>query len=588
MLPVNQEHVVRFAAFELDLRSAELRHRGIRVRLQEKPFQVLALLLATPGELVTRQQLFERVWSEFPPDDLDRSLAVAINKLRRVFNDNASNPRFIETVPRRGFRFIAQLVPVGPIERKSLLMVLPFEDLSKTAAEEYFVDGLTEETISQLGRVNPLRLGVIARHTAMKYKGTSKTIAEISTELNLDYLVLGRVRRIQNNAEIDVELVETKDQIQLWNQRFEQPIGEMPLVHSRVARQVAECLAVELLPQQRALIARMGTNNQQAYEMYLQGRHLWAGRTDDAVRGAINFFEKAIAADSEYALAYTGMADCYNVLGYYGSLPIEETFSKAKTYATKALSINNHLAEAHSSLAFSVLQYEWDWSSAEVAHQRALHLNSNCSSAYHWYGLDLAQVGRLQDARASLQRALALDPLSVAVRAHLARVSYFERKYDEAAEELRSVMHLEESYVPAKYFLALVLIQQGDHAAAVATLEAALITDPTHPILLSTLAFAHTRQGRTRNEELICRELEGVARKRRVDPFFRAFALLDNSAHTDIMFDFFEQAYRERFGWLLYLPIDPAFDRLRTHPRFVGLVKRLDPPKESASAAAVR
>jgi TolB-like protein/Tfp pilus assembly protein PilF len=585
--PLNSPHVVRFAAFELDLRSGELRHRGVRVRLQEKPFQVLALLVASPGELVTRQQLFEKVWSAYLPDDLDRSLAVAINKLRGVLNDNASNPRFIETVPRRGFRFIGQLVPVDPFERKSLLMVLPFENLSKTTAEEYFVDGLTEETISQLGRVNPQRLGVIARHTAMKYKGTSKTIAEIGTELNLDYLVLGRIGRAQNNVEISVELVQTKDQIQLWNQSFEQPIGEMPSVHVRVARQVAECLAVELLPQQRALIARMGTNNQQAYEMYLQGRHLWAARTDDAVRGAISFFEKAIAADGEYALAYTGMADCYNVLGYYGSLPIEETFSKAKTYATKALSINNHLAEAHSSLAFSVLQHEWNWSSAESAHQRALHLNSNCSSAHHWYGLDLTQVGRLQDARLALQRALALDPLSVAVLAHLARVSYFEQKYDDAADELRSVMHLEESYVPAKYFLALVLIQQGDCAAAVATLEAALKTDPTHPILLSTLAFAHTRQGRTRDAELICRELERVSRKRRVDPLFRAFALLDNPAQTNLMFDLFDQAYREHFGWLLYLPIDPAFDRLRTQSRFVTFLKKLNPPDESASAAAV-
>jgi TolB-like protein/Flp pilus assembly protein TadD len=553
--------------------------------LQEKPFQVLALLLASPGELVTREQLFKKVWSAYPPDDLERSLAVAINKLRRVLNDNASNPRFIETVPRRGFRFIAQLRAMGPLERKSLLMVLPFENLSKTPDEEYFVDGLTEETISQLGRVNPQRLGVIARHTAMKYKGTSKTIAEIADELKLDYLVLGRVRRNQDSVRVSVELVQTSEQIQLWNQEYEQPISEITAVHSRVARQVAECLAVELLPQQRALIARMGTNNQQAYEMYLQGRYLWAARTDDAIRGAINFFQKAIASDAEYALAYTGMADCYNVLGYYGALPSEETFSKAKAYATKALSINRHLAEAHSSLAFSVLQHEWDWSSAEVAHQQALRLNSNCSSAYHWYGLDLTQMGRLQEAHASLQRALALDPLSVAVRAHVARVSYFRNEYDRSAHELRSVMHLEESYIPAKYFLALVQIQQGKCREAIAVLEAALKTDPTHPILLSALAFAQTRQGRKREAELISRELTSVARKRRVDPFFRAFALLDNPPEADQMFDLLEQAYQGRFGWLLYLPIDPAFDRLRTHPRFISFLRRINSADESASAA---
>src|SRR5581483_3436097 len=197
------------------------------------------------------------------------------------------------------------------------------------------------------------------------------------------------------------------------------------------------------------------------------------------------------------------------------------------------------------------------------------------------------QVGRLHDARSSLQRALALDPLSVAVRAHLARVSYFERKYDEAADELRSVMHLEESYVPAKYFLALVLIQQGNYAGAVATLEAALKTDPTHPILLSTLAFTHSRRGRKREAEVICHKLESVGRKRRVDPFFRAFALLDNPAHTANMFGLFEQAYQEHFGWLLYLTIYPAFYHLRTKPRFLTFLKKLNPPNESAAAAAV-
>src|SRR5262249_44906541 len=275
-------------------RTGELRNRGLRIRLQEKPFEVLTMLLENPGELVTREHLFEKVWAAHPLVELDRSLAVAINKLRRALNDNAANPRFIETVPRRGFRFVAP-VRMDRSDRKSLLMVLPFENLSKSSSQDYLVDGLTEEMISQLGRVNPQRLGVIARHTAMRYRGTSKSLGEIAAELKLDYMVLGSVRRTPSKVRIVVELVQTSDQSQLWSQTYERPMKQMPSVHSEVAHEVAECLTLELVPQQRSLIAKVGTHNQQAYEMYLQGRYLWAARTDSAVHGALGFFEKSIA-----------------------------------------------------------------------------------------------------------------------------------------------------------------------------------------------------------------------------------------------------------------------------------------------------
>ena len=574
--------IARFGVFELDFRSGELSNRGIRIRLQEKPFEVLSMLLETPGELVTREQLFEKVWAAHPLVELDRSLAVAINKLRQALNDNAANPRFIETVPRRGFRFLAP-VRKDRVDGKSLLMVLPFENLSKASSQDYLVDGLTEETISQLGRVNPQRLGVIARYTAMTYKGTSKSLVDIATELKLDYLVVGSVRRTQNSLKIAVELVKTSDQSQLWSQTYERPLKQMTSVQSEVAREIAECLTLELVPQQRSLIAKVGTHNQQAYEMYLQGRFLWAARTDDAMHGAIGFFEKAITADPEYAIAYTGMADCYSVLGHYGSVPPQEAFSKAKMYSKKALSINNHLAEAHASLAFALLQHEWNWSSAEGEHLLSLQLNSNCSPAQHWYGIDLTQVGRLEEAEAVLQRALSIDPLSVAIRAHIARVFYFQRKFEKAADELLSAVHLDRSYGPAKYLLALVLIQQRKYAEAIATLEDALRIDSTHPILLAALAFAYSRQGNDHAAEVVACQLRLVSSKRRVDPFFRAFALLESNRARAI--DFLRQAYEERFGWLLYVPIDPAFDELRSEPDFASFVTQLS-PITAASAAA--
>src|SRR5262249_40660187 len=257
---------------------------------------------------------------------------------------------------------------------------------------------------------------------------------------------------------------------------------------------------------------------------------------------------------------------------------------KAKLYSMKALGINNHLAEAHATQAFALLQHEWNWSAAEREHQFALQLNSNCSSAHHWYGLDLTQVGRLQEAHSALQRALSMDPLSVAVRAHVARVWYFQREYEKAASELHSVTRLDDSYVPAKYFLALVLIQQCKYADAVATLQGALKLESTHPILLSALAFAHGRQGNRHATEIIVRELCKVSRKRRVGPFFRAVAILDSE--PALALDFLQQAYEERFGWLLYVPIDPVFDRLRNESSFASFVSQFKPITSAAAQQA--
>lgn len=560
--------VVKFGVFELDLLTDELRNRGIRIKLQQKPFHLLAMLLEKPGELVTRAEIAARLW----PDtyiDLDRALGVTINKVRQALCDTAKNPRFIETLARRGYRFIAAL---SPVEQRSLLAVLPFDNAGGSPGQKYFVDGLTEEMTAQLGRIDPKRLGVIAYHTARQFKNES--IAQVAEALKVDYVLLGSVRRADHKLRITAELVQTNDQTQLWNQTYEQSLRDIVSVQAEVAARIAESLALELLPQQRELIAKTGTSNPQAYEFYLQGRSRWSARTDEAILGAIALFNKAVAADPEYALAYAGLADCYNVLGYYGSISPQEAFSNAKANALKAQNLNASLAEAHASYAFALLQHDWDWPAADREHQESLRLNANYASAHHWYGLNLTQVGKLEEASARLQRALELNPLSVAVLAHLARVSYFEKEYAAAAQRLASAVRRDKEYVPARYFLGLVLIQRGEYVKAIRELDVAIRLAPDHPVLLSALALANTKASRHCEAAAILERLNAVGRQRRVEPFFRAFAIL-GTRRSEEVFTYLEQAYEERFGWLLYLPIEPVFDELRDHPRFVRLLRKV-------------
>jgi len=484
--------------------------------------------------------------------------------------------------PKDAKEVLALLIP----PRRSLLMVLPFKDPAGSPDQVYFVDGLTEEVISQLGRISPKRLGVIAYYTTMRFKNSDLTISEIAANLHLEYLLLGNIRRAGDSIKVTVELVQVDDQCQLWRHVYEYSIKDLPSLQNELANKIAASLAIELLPEQQELIARAGTNNQHAYELYLQGRHLWASRTDDSVRAALDFFSRSVAADPLYALAYVGLSDCYSALGYLGALPTEEAFSNAKIYALKARQLNDHLAEAHASLAFGILQHQWDWPAAEREHRRSLELNANCSTAHHWYGITLTQVGKFEEAIAALERAKGIDPISVPILAHLGRVYYFLRDYNEAARQLRRVIQLDDSYAPARYFLGLTLVQQGHYEQAVRELQHGNGISPNHPAFLSALAFASRRAGDNRHAAEITKQLASLSKARWVDPFFSAFALLGDS-RTEELLDCLWRSYEGRFGWLLYLPHDPAFNGVRKHPRFQELLRRINPLGGSRAVAQV-
>ena len=374
---------VRFAAFAVDLQAGELRRHGVKVRLQEQPFQMLAVLLERPGEVVTREELRRRLWPGGMFVDFEQSLATAVKKLRRALADSAAQPKFIETLPRRGYRFIATLEAEARAG-KPIVAVLPFDNLTGDAGQEYFSDGLTEEMIARLGRLHPQRLGVIAWASAIRYKNSDKDIDQIGRELGADYVLKGIVGGVGERVRVSAELIQVKDRTHLWAERFEGDRANVPAFHGEIVRHIARSLQVDLLPAKRAAMVGVSSANPQAHGAFLKGRYCLNKGTAEGVQSAIAHFEEAASRDSRYAVAHAGLAVALDLADHFRVLPGRQAFPRAKAAAIRALELNDALPEAHNALAFATHSFDWDWAGAEQAYQRAIALNPNFATARHW------------------------------------------------------------------------------------------------------------------------------------------------------------------------------------------------------------
>src|SRR5208282_5117749 len=403
--PASFSRRVRAGLFEVDLGSGEMHKCGRRVPLQEQPFRVLAILLERPGKIVTREELQSRVWTADTFVGFDEGINTAIRKLRVAFGDSADNPRFIETIPRRGYRFLAPvhdlvadpappsesvaeedamvelrrarpanalrlavalsvaalLVVLGSVallkrqhppanptpQKRVMLAVLPFQNMSNDPAQEYFSDGLTEETITDLGQLSPEHLGVIARTSAMAYKHTNKTISQIGQELGVDYILEGSVRREGGEARVSAQLIRVADQTHLWAQNYERELHDLLQIENELGKAIARQVQINLTPQQEIDLSRMRTVNPEAYDLYLKGRFYWNQRIPAAIKESIGYLKRATEQDPNFALAYVGLADAYNIGNILGAYSPKESLPEAKAAATKALALDPSLAEAH-------------------------------------------------------------------------------------------------------------------------------------------------------------------------------------------------------------------------------------------------
>jgi TolB-like protein/tetratricopeptide (TPR) repeat protein len=589
--PAPTEPVLRFDIFELDPRAGELRKRGVKLRLQGQPLQVLATLLKRAGDLVTREELRAEIWPADTFVDFDHSLHNAIARIRETLGDSAGTPRYVETLPRRGYRFIERVDEVTrsiapprhsrQVDARGIqaVAVLPLEDLSADAGHEYFADGMTEALITSLAKIKALR--VISRTSAMQYKRARKTLPQIASELNVDAVIEGSVMRAGGRVRVTAQLIHATTDRHLWAESYERDFRDILSVQSEIARQVANQVSIILTPEERALLGSARQVNPEAHELYLKARYHWNKRTEESVKRALCFFHRAIDTDPTYAQGYAGLADAYNILGYYNVVPPIEAYAKGKAAALKALELDNFLAEPHATLGVVKRDFEWDWPGAEQEFQRAIELNPGYVEAYHWRSTLLSMLGRQAEALHEKKRALAMDPLSVVITTDLARMLYFARDYDQSLEQYRAALEMDNSFGSAHLWLAHVYEHKGMLERAISELETGTRLSGNSPFALARLGHCYAMAGKRDEAHAVLNQLNQASSQRYVSPYDIAMVHV-GLQENDEAFAWFERAFEQRSLWLGYLNVEPQLDPLRKDKRFQDLLRRLGLPNQSS------
>jgi len=565
-----------FGPFRLDPSGRVLFRGAQAVPLPPKAGDVLVLLLQRAGDVVAKDELLKQVWHDAFVED--GSLTRTISVLRGILGAGRNGQQYIATVSRRGYRFAAPVTQAGPQPRASIpgklmLAVLPFENLSEERTQEYFNDGLTEEMITQLSRLNPERLGVIARTSAMKYKGTKKSIKEIGAELGVAYVLEGSVRRALGRVRIAAQLIQVRDETHLWAQTYERSLIDILKLQSEVARAIAREIRVKLTAREERRLAASRAVSPQAYEAYLKGRHLWNRRTEDGMRKSIAHYEQAIRLYPQYAMAYAGVADSYVMLACRGMVPAKDTFRKAKEAARKAIDLDSELGEAHGSLAH-VRLHDWDWEGLEADFERALDLNPAQAIVYYWYGEFLMSRGRPEEAIAVTQKAQQTDPLSPVIGSSLAMILYLARRYDQAAVVLERTREINPDHFLPHLRMGLIRIQQRKYDEAILELQTAVSLADQSTETLAALAMAYAAAGKKKPAQQILAKLQQLAGKRYVLPYNVA-KIHAAGADRDKAFEWLERAYEGGNPDLIELNSEPIFDGLRGEPKFSDLMRRI-------------
>jgi TolB-like protein/DNA-binding winged helix-turn-helix (wHTH) protein/Flp pilus assembly protein TadD len=612
---------VQFGAFKADLAAAQLYKHGHRIKLQQQPFQVLAMFLERPGEVVTRDELQKRLWPADTFVDFDHGVNIAINKLREALGDSAEEPRFIETLPRLGYRFISPIEQghsppdnaptevARPARRLShtlaaalagtivlaaviglnlggwrervrgratprieSLAVLPFANLSGDPEQEYFADGMTEALINDLAKISALK--VISRTSAMQFKQTSKRLPQIAWELGVDAVMEGSVQREGDQVRISIQLIDAATDKHLWADQYQRDYRSILALQSEVARAIAQHIEITLTAQEQVRLGGARMVDPGAHEAYLKGRYYSNKRTAKELKKSLEYFQQAIEKDPSYAPAYSGMADAYALLGYRGDLSSKEALSRAKAAALKAVELDETLAEAHASLAFIAETHEWDWSFAEREYKRALDLNPGYAAAHNWYAGYLMYLGRFDEGIAEAKRARELDPLSLAINNALGGRLLLAGRDKEAVEQIQKTLEMDPNFAPAHNRLGWAHLRSGKYEQAVAEFQQARALSESDPDFLVDLGYAYAVAGKRDEAQKILGELKRKRKRGFVSS--SAFAIVYGAlGEKDAAFAWLEKAYEERDPQLTYLKVGPRFDPLRHDPRFKDVLRRI-------------
>jgi TolB-like protein/Flp pilus assembly protein TadD len=621
---------IRFGPFELDLRAAELHHNGSKIKLPEQPFKILCELVEHPGEVVTREELRQRVWGADTFVDFEHGLNTAVKRLREALGDSAENPRYIETLPRHGYRLMvpveradpmAQAPSTVPARRRKTwlavstllvtvvasglvwwlregsrpvkiesLAVLPLENLSGNPEEEYFADGMTQALITELGKVQALR--VISWQSVRQYKATNKPVPEIARELHVDAVVEGSALRAGDQVRITTQLVQANPERNLWSESYQRDLRDVLTLQGDVARAITGEIRIKVTPQEYARLASRRPVNPEAYQAYLKGGYFAAKRTPNDIRKAIEFFQHAIEIDPNYAMGYVGLANSYLMAsGGYGVLKSAESFSKGEAAARKALELDDTLSAPHALLADVRLRRDWDWAGAEKEYTRALELEPGNAGIHYGYGFAyLFPAGRLDEGITEMKRALELAPLSLIINANLGvmlRVRDEVRggTFDDAIEQCRKTLELDSNFTIGQMCLGQAYQLQGMYEEAA-----------THLSRCAALGFFECRRklavvyvlsGRRGEALKILGEMRERYKKQPVDAYnlWEIYAALGD---RDQAFTWLEKSYEQKEFNMLYIRYcttdrtNPAVKDLTSDPRFQDVVRRMNFPSHEA------
>jgi len=564
---------IRFGAFELDADAAELRNQGVKVRLQEQPLRILQMLLENPGRLVSRETLRAALWPSNSYIDFDQGLNRAINKLREALGDSADSPQFIETLARRGYRFVGHLDQKTQ-ETRSLL-VLPLSNLSQDPEQAHFADGLTEALTTSLAKVKALR--VLSRTTAEYYKRIQKPLPEVARELGVDVVVEGSVLKSQGRVRITVQLVHAPTDKHLWAESYDRDLRDILALQAELTEAIAREIRVTITPDEQLHLTRVTEIDAQAYESYLLGLSYWDKRSPDALRKAIQAFEQAIARAPDFAPAYAGLAQCFNVLGFYGYLAPQDSCARAKVLALKALEIDPNLAPAHAALGWVAQYLDFDFPTAEREYQRSIALDPRYALAHFHYAIALACVGRSDEAIAQSKEAVSVDPYSAAAGAALAYVYWLTRRFEPLLVYAKAVVELYPNAPQAHWAFAFGSLEAGNFETAIAELRLALQGSGGAVLFTALLAETHGLAGNTKIAQELLAQLLNNSGQQYVMPYMvaRVYTAL---GEREAALYWLEKAYRERDAWMLKLNCDPHLDSLRSDPRFAAIVREMNIP----------
>jgi TolB-like protein/DNA-binding winged helix-turn-helix (wHTH) protein/Flp pilus assembly protein TadD len=621
-------HLLCFDVYELDARAGELRKHGVKLRLQGQPLQILAALLERAGTVVTREDLRSQIWQADTFVDFDHSLHNAIARLREVLGDSADTPRYIETLPRRGYRFIAPVrivetsptqpsaqsgqprevsagvkpsrsralpafaaftvvvigavfwlertanAPTNAAPRLDSIAVLPLDNLSGDASEDFFVDGMTDQLITDLAKVGSLR--VISRTSVMRYKGTKKGLPEIARELNVNAIVEGSVIRSGQRVRVTAQLLEAPTDRHLWAETYDRDLGDVLKLQGEVANAIAQQVRAQLTPQQQTSLRSARPVNPAAYDAYLRGRfYFTTGFTKpDSLTKAQHYFEDAIQKDPDFALAYAGLADTYVYLAFAGAMSRDRAYRSAKDATGKAQELDDSIGELHDTLGVLSWQFEWNWDSADREFNRAIALAPSYSCAHEDRSIFLAFRGRRAEALSEITKIDQLDSGPSAAGSEL--WTYYElRDYPNLIAASRRALLVDPSDWSHHYHLGIGYEGVGRFQDAISEYQKAIELSDGDPNATISLAHAYSAVGKKAEAEKILRDLERKSKGLNLSPYTMA-TLYAGLGDKDRAFELLDQAYSERsFDLSSPLEADLRLDNLHPDPRFQDLHRRI-------------